>query len=149
MNRDLADLLFRSLFCLIFVGLGSEHLMSDDLIQLLMPTWVPLKRLVSVGCGLWLVSWGCMILLGWRLRSAAVALGMFLLIVTFAVHVPGVLTNPPEIHQDCVWMWMILQRTNLVKNLCLLGVCFHLLYHDVGRYSLEDFIRRRKAANKI
>ena len=143
MNRDLADLLFRSLFCLIFVGLGGEHLMSDELIQMLMPAWVPFQRLVSIGCGIWLVSWGGMILLGWGLRWAALALGVFLLIVTLGVHLPGVIGNPPEIHQDCVWMWTILQRTNLVKNLCLLGVCFHLLYHDVGKYSLENYLRDR------
>ena len=144
MNRDLADLLFRSLFCLIFVGLGSEHLMSDDLIQMLMPTWVPFKRLVSIGCGVWLVGWGGLILVGWGLRWAALALGAFLAIVTIGVHVPGVLSSPPEIHPDCVWMWTILQRTNLVKNLCLLGVCFHLLYHEVGKYSLEHYLRKSR-----
>lgn len=143
MNRDVADLLFRVLFCLIFVGLGGEHILSDELIQMLMPAWVPFKRLVSIGCGVWLVSWGSLILVGWKMRWAAIALAAFLLVVTLGVHLPGVLSNPPEMHQECVWLWMILQRTNLVKNLCLLGVCFHLLYHDVGKYSLEQYFLRR------
>ena len=47
-SADMADVLFRGLFCLIFVGLGAEHLFSDDLIRRLMPTWVPFERAVSI-----------------------------------------------------------------------------------------------------
>ena len=87
-----------------------------DAYRLLMPSWVPLPRLVSIACGVWLVSWGGLILLGRHLRWAA-----------------------------CGWMWDILQRSNFVKNLCLLGVCFHLLHHEAGKLSLEYFLRGRAA----
>ena len=45
----------------------------------------------------------------------------------------------------CGWMWDILQRSNFVKNLCLLSVCFHLLHHKTGKLSLESFLRSRAA----
>jgi uncharacterized membrane protein YphA (DoxX/SURF4 family) len=128
---------------MIFIGLGGEHLFSDDLILELMPDWVRWQRLVSILCGLWLSFWGMLILIGWRIRVAALALGAFLIVVTVAVHVPGVLTEP-TLPDDYVWMWIILQRSNLVKNFCLLGVCFHLLYHTPGRYSVEYWRKARE-----
>jgi uncharacterized membrane protein YphA (DoxX/SURF4 family) len=139
LTADTADLLFRALFCVIFVGLGAEHLFSDDLIQRLMPDWVPFERAVSIGCGLWLMGWGSLILLGLKVRWAAIALGVFLVIVTAAVHLPGVFSTPGDIDPRNAWMWDILQRSNLAKNMCLLGVCFHLLHHRVGKYSLEQY----------
>ena len=36
-SSDLSDLLFPALFCLIFIGLGGEHMVADELIQQLMP----------------------------------------------------------------------------------------------------------------
>lgn len=143
-TEDVADFLFRSLFCLIFVGLGAEHIVSDALIQKLMPAWVPFPRLVSLACGIWLFGWGLLIFLGWKVQWAARALGVFLIAVTIIVHAPGVVTYPEGLGGDCLWMWDILQRTNLVKNICLLGVCFHLLHHDVGRYSVEHFLQHHQ-----
>ncbi len=140
-SKDMSDILFRALFCLIFLGLGGEHIVSDDLIRRLMPAWVPAPRIVSLLCGLWLVFWGTMILVGYRLRLAATAIAAFLLVVTVTVHVPGLFTGPSNIPADWYWMWDILQRSNLVKNLCLLGVCFHLLHHEVGKYSYKMFIK--------
>ena len=139
-SPDLIDLLFRLLFCLIFVGLGAEHLYDDQLIQNLMPSWMPAPRLVSMVCGVWLLVWGLLILIGWHLRLAALALGSFLILVTALVHVPGVIHAPVHIPEDYQWMWLVLQRTNLVKNICLLGVCFHLLKHKPGRYSLQHWL---------
>lgn len=142
-SEDAADLIFRLFFCLIFVGLGAEHMFSDELIQRLMPEWVPSPRIVSFLCGAWLFTWGSLIAIGWRVKWAAIALGAFVVAVTIAVHAPGVLTRPVNIPEEAAWMWDILQRTNLVKNICLLGVCFHLLHHEVGRYSVEKWLLRR------
>jgi len=139
-DKDLGDLIFRALFCLIFIGLGGEHLLSDGLIMVLMPEWVPAPRLVSILCGLWLSVWGGCLLLGWRVQIAAVALGAFVIAVTLLVHFPGVFRYPPDLSPESYWAWDILQRTNLVKNLCLLGVCVHLLRHEVGRYSLQAYL---------
>lgn len=142
-NYDLSDLIFRAMFSLIFIGLGGEHIISDQLIQHLMPTWVPYPRLVSFSCGLWLVFWGTFILIGWRIRHAAYALGIFLILVTLLVHLPAVYFNPSELPEQYHWMWQILQRSNLVKNLCLLGVCVHLMHHPLGRHSLEYRLKNK------
>ena len=142
-DRDLGEVVFRCLFCIIFLGLGAEHLFSDQLVQLLMPYWLPYKRAVSVACGLWLVGWGTLILLGWQLRRAAFALAAFLVIVTALVHLPGVFATPESIPTECAWLWTILQRSNLVKNLCLFGVCVHLLHHEPGKYSLQSYWNRK------
>ena len=136
---DLAELAFRGLFCVVFLGLGGEHLFQDDLIRLLMPAWLPWPRAVSILVGLWLVCWGTLILLGYRLRLAAVALGAF--VVTATVHGPAMFAYPAELAVDSRWMWDIPQRSNFVKNLCLLGVCFHLLHHKTGCLSLDAWFR--------
>ena len=145
-SRDVGDLAFRGLFCTIFLGLGGEHIFSDALIQNLMPGWVPAPRLVSIGVGLVLVAGGGAILAGYRLRQAALLLGTFVVAVTLAVHLPAVFHYPPGIPADWAWTWDILQRSNLVKNLCLLGVCIHLYHHRPGRYSLEHWLNAESSA---
>ncbi len=141
-REDLTEFLFRILFCVIFIGLGAEHLFKDDLIRLLMPAWVPWPRFVSAACGLWLVFWGSFILLGWHLKWSAIALGAFVVGVTALVHAPALLSYPPTLPEGCLWMWDILQRSNFVKNLCLLGVCFHLLHHEPRKLSLTAYLQR-------
>lgn len=136
MSRNLSDLLFRVLFSSIFLGLGMEHIFSDSLIMLLMPAWLPDPRTVSIISGCILISGGTMILLGWNVRIAAMVLGSFVITVTLTVHLPGLFTQPTAIPSECSWLWTVFQRSNFVKNLCLLGVCFHLLHHQVGRYSI-------------
>ncbi len=145
MSKDFSDLIFRLLFSLIFIGLGGEHLLSDELIQKLMPVWVPSPRLVSVFCGLILFQGGIMIAIGYRLKVAAIMLGTFLIVVTALVHAPAIqgLVSPVSCPED-QWMWDTLQRSNFVKNLCLLGVCMMLPFYRTGRWSLEGFLEARK-----
>lgn len=141
-SRDLNELVFRALFSSIFLGLGGEHVLADDLIQNLMPPWVPWPRLASILTGIVLLTGGSMILAGWRVYQAALLLGVFLVVVTAAVHLPAVFLPPPPMPAESEWMWIVLQRSNLVKNLCLLGVCFHLGFHRVGRYSVDGWRRQ-------
>ena len=142
-GRDTNELLFRALFSTIFLGLGGEHLFHDELIQRMMPGWVLFPRLVSIASGLVLVTGGSMVFAGYRLRLAARILGTFLVVVTLAVHLPGVLGEPRAMDADDIWMWTVLQRSNLVKNLCLFGVCIQLGQHTPGRYSVEGWLRTR------
>ena len=44
-------------------------------------------------------------------------------------------------------MWPVLQRSNLAKNLCLLGVCVQLGWHKPGRYSLDAWLAARREAS--
>ena len=137
MNYDMTDLIFRILFSLIFLGLGMEHLFSDVMIQGMMPDWLVYKRAASLLAGAVLLTGGFSVLLGYRTTWGALLLGGFLLLVTVLIHVPALGRTPTDFPQDWAWFWEVYQRSNLVKNLCLLGVCFHLTNHRIGRYSLD------------
>jgi uncharacterized membrane protein YphA (DoxX/SURF4 family) len=143
--KDARDLIFRVLFSSIFLGLGAEHLLDDRLIQHLMPSWVEAKTLASVASGTILLLGGFSILLGYRVAAGARLLGAFLVVVTLTVHLPGCFSTPPGIESEWSWLWTVFQRSNLVKNLCLFGVCVHLTTHETGSYSLEHYLKKRRA----
>jgi len=90
-NHDVSEFLFRLLFSSIFVVLGAEHLFHDELIQRLMPEWVPMRRVVSVASGVTLLLGGASIALGVRVQEGAVLLGVCLHLLT---HEPGRYTLP-------------------------------------------------------
>jgi len=138
LSYDVTDLIFRVLFSLIFLGLSMEHFFSDHLIQAMMPDWLgESKRLVSIITGAVLLTGGISILIGWNVHAAAILLGMFLLLVTVTIHGPALLHHPANMPADWTWLWDVYQRSNFFKNLCLLGVCFHLNHHRVGRFGLD------------
>jgi len=145
-DHDARDLIFRGLFSSIFLGLGCEHLLDDRLIQHFMPAWVGYPMLASRLSGVLLLIGGSSILTGYRMQLGARLLGAFLFVVTLAVHVPGVFRVPAGIPADAAWLWTVFQRSNLVKNLCLFGVCVHLTTQAPGRYSVDAWRARRGAA---
>lgn len=146
MSKNFSDLIFRILFSLIFIGLGGEHLVDDEMILKVTPDWMALPRIGSILCGLLLLVGGGMIAIGYRLKWAAIALGSFLVIVTGLVHAPGISAiTPPIVHPDDRWIWDTLQRSNFVKNLCLFGVCVMLPHYQIGDWSLEGILKRRKS----
>lgn len=146
-SNDTRDLIFRGLFSSIFLGLGSEHLLDDRLIQHFMPSWVGYPMLASRFSGFVLLIGGLSILAGYRMQLGARLLGAFLFVVTLTVHVPGLFQVPPGIPADTAWLWAVFQRSNLVKNLCLFGVCVHLTTLAPGRFSVDGWRARRKAAH--
>lgn len=141
---DLRDLASRGFFSLIFFGLGAEHLTQSALLQTLMPTWVPYPAIVSVACGLWLILWGSFVLAGYRVRLASVALLLFIVGVTLLVHLPGVLVTPVQVSASCEGLWQILQRSNLGKNVCLIGMCLFLFDYNPGAISISAWLRRER-----
>jgi uncharacterized membrane protein YphA (DoxX/SURF4 family) len=143
-DRNFTDILFRLLFCLIFIGLGGEHLVNDDLIQKLMPDWMPIPHVISFLCGCILLIGGGLIAIGYKLRFAAILLGSFLVVVTAIVHGPGISTTPQFITPESELLWQVLQRSNYVKNLCLLGVCLLLIHYKPGKWSVEAWLEGRK-----
>ena len=144
-DADTRDLIFRGLFSSIFLGLGCEHLLDDHVIQHLMPDWVEYRVLASRLSGVVLLLGGLSILLGYRLQLGARLLGAFLAVVTLVVHVPGCFSVPADIPRDSAWLWTVFQRSNLVKNVCLFGVCVHLTTHAPGRFSLDHYRMRLRA----
>jgi uncharacterized membrane protein YphA (DoxX/SURF4 family) len=147
-SSDTRDLIFRGLFSSIFLGLGSEHLLDDRLIQHFMPAWVGYPMLASRLSGVVLLLGGLSILTGYRIQLGARLLGAFLFVVTVTVHVPGVFRVPADIPVDAAWLWAVFQRSNLVKNLCLLGVCVHLTTHAPGRFSVDAWRARRMSGER-
>lgn len=143
LSHDTSELLFRLLFSSIFVVLGVEHLFSDGLIQQLMPEWLPMQRAASVASGVVLLVGGASIALGIRVHEGAILLGAFLVVVTLVIHVPGMFQAPAFVAPDDMWLWDLYQRSNFIKNVCLLGVCFHLLTHEPGSMTLPAYLRRR------
>lgn len=135
-SYDTADLLFRLLFSLIFIGLGLEHIFSDELIQGMMPEWIGSKRVASVVAGIVLLGGGLSVASGYKVPAAALVLGAFLIAVTLAIHLPALFAKPAGLPADWTWLWDVYQRSNFFKNLCLLGVCFHLTHHRVGRFAV-------------
>jgi len=145
-SNDTRDLIFRGLFSSIFLGLGSEHLLDDRLIQHFMPTWVGYPMLASRLSGFVLLIGGMSILTGYRIQLGARLLGAFLFVVTVTVHVPGLFQVPAGIPPELAWLWAVFQRSNLVKNLCLFGVCVHLTTLSPGRFSVDAWLARRKSS---
>lgn len=143
-NHDVSELLFRLLFSSIFVVLGAEHLFNDELIQQLMPEWLPMKRVCSIASGVILLVGGASIALGVRVQEGAILLGLFLIVVTLVIHVPGMFQAPAFIAPGNMWLWDLYQRSNFIKNVCLLGVCFHLLTHEPGSLTLPAYFQRRQ-----
>ena len=137
LNYDQTDLIFRILFSLIFLGLGFEHLFSDAIIQNMMPEWMGQKRMLSLLAGGILLAGGFSVLFGYRTTAGAILLGSFLVVVTLSIHLPALLMEPAGLERDWRWLWDVYQRSNLVKNLCLLGVCFHLINHRPGKFSFD------------
>jgi uncharacterized membrane protein YphA (DoxX/SURF4 family) len=142
-DRNFTDLIFRLLFCLIFIGLGGEHLIKDELLQKMMPEWIPYPKAISILCGCILLIGGSLIAIGYKLRHAAILLGTFLIVVTAIVHGPGISIVPQFISPESEWLWQVLQRSNYVKNLCLLGVCLLLIHYQPGKWSLEAWLKRK------
>ncbi len=142
---EITDVVFRGLFSLIFIGLGFEHLFADEIIQSMMPEWLPFKRLPSIMAGLVLLAGGASVMFGFKTRQGALLLGTFLVVVTLSVHAPAMTAIPQDLHTDWHWLWDVYQRSNFVKNLCLLGVCFHLINHKLGKYSLDVWLRDKRS----
>jgi len=140
---DVTDLIFRLLFSLIFLGLGAEHLFHDELIQEMMPDYMVYKRFLSVCAGCVLILGGLSVMFGFFHRTGAVLLGLFLITVTIMIHGQGIIATPESLPDQWHWLWNVYQRSNFTKNLCLLGVCFHLLNHNPGKYSIDNFRYRR------
>ena len=136
------DLLFRFLFSLIFIGLGFEHIFSSDIIIRLMPDWVLYKQITAVFTGFILLTGGFLILTGCKVRQGAWILIFFLTLVTLTVHLPALFTTPRNLPKDWKWIWDIYQRSNFVKNLCLIGVCLHLTNYEPGKYSMFHFLQK-------
>jgi len=137
-HYDITDVVFRVMFSLIFIGLGGEHIFSNQLIIKMMPSFLPnfLNQILSIASGILLLGCGLLIASGYHVRMAATLLGIFLVFVNLTIHGPALVYTPSDLTPDWIWLWQVYQRSNFVKNCCLFGVCLHLINHKLGKYSL-------------
>jgi len=126
--RPMADLVFRVLFSLIFLGAGLKHLVRpDDLIARLeeaplawMAIAVGRPSLLMALTGVVLLAAGLGLLLGWWTRLSAVALIAVLIPITVVVDLG---------HTD--------NMGPLFKNIALLGGLIHFAARGPGAYALD------------
>ena len=137
-KRDFMDLAFRMMFSSIFMGLGMEHLFHDEIIMKIMPDWVGFRKVASICAGIVLVSGGISLITAYRIKQAAIMLAVFVVIVTITVHGPELFGHPKSLPEEWTWLWQVFQRSNFVKNVCLLGVCIHLLNYTPGKLTFAN-----------
>ena len=105
----------------------------------MMPEFLPhyLCQILSILSGILLLSCGLLIAVGIQVRMAATLLGLFLIMVNLTIHGPALFYEPSDLDENWIWLWQVYQRSNFVKNLCLFGVCLHLINHKLGKYKLS------------
>jgi putative oxidoreductase len=131
--HDVADLSFRVLFSLIFLGAGLMHLVRPqelatrllDAPMSWLATAVAPASLLILLSGVILVPASLGLLLGFCTRPAAVLLLIVLVPITITVDVG----NPKNMGP-------------LFKNIALFGGLIHFAVRDAGAYALDNLRRR-------
>jgi uncharacterized membrane protein YphA (DoxX/SURF4 family) len=95
------------MFSSLFFGLGFEHLFQDETILKFMPDWVTYRRLISILCGLILLTGALSILLGFRIKQFAKILALFIFLVTLSVHGVALFRTPIDLPQEWKWLWEV------------------------------------------
>ena len=103
-DYNFSDAIFRILFSLIFIGLGLEHIFSNELITRLMPDWLVYKSFLAILTGIILLGGGFSIMFGCQVKTGALILMIFLVIVTAVVHLPAVFSSPVGLPEN--WRWL-------------------------------------------
>jgi len=137
---QLADLVFRVCFSLIFILLGGEHLFRDTLIQGMMPEGLPWKRAWSIATGLAILCGGGCIMLGLFTRIGATALLVFLVPVTIFVHFHQIGAYPETLPSSMHWLWNVYHQGSVLKNLALIGAAIHFAFDGAGPLSLDHVL---------
>jgi putative oxidoreductase len=124
---DLAALLGRVLLVVVFLVYGFNNLMALGPATTFASSKLPMADiLVPVAAVLQLVA-GLMIVIGFQVRIASVALIIFVLVATFAFHDFWNMTGPAR----------SANATNFYKNLGLIGGLLVLIGTGPGRYSVD------------
>ena len=125
--ESISDLIFRTMFSLIFIVGGLGHFGEADLMTSRFDAspWADLVR--SIGdpqlmlsiSGVVLALGGLLILIGYKTRLAALCLFVTLVAITFVIHIAPGHVGP------------------LLKNVALLGGLIHFYVRGAGAYSLD------------
>lgn len=130
------ELLGRVLFSAIFVLAGAKNL-SPHAIQAAAAQGVPLASVAVPAAGILALVGGLSVLLGYRARTGAWMLVLFLAPVTFAMHRFWAVADP-QLAQ--------LELTMFLKNLSMLGSALLVTRLGAGSWSLDARRAGRAAA---
>ena len=108
-----------------------------------LPWWIPTPGITVILCGMLLLLGGTFIMLGVWLQIAAVILGFFLAFSITGIHIPGFIDIPVGVRIEADWLWFLLLKSNLMRDLSLLGACIYFFNHELGKFSLEVYLRNR------
>ncbi len=128
-NQNLAALAGRLLVAAIFVLSGLNKLGDFAGTSAMMRSvGLPMAELLLVAAIVIEVVGGLMIVIGWQARSAAVALFLFMIPVTFVFHNPWAATDGAAAQQQLI---------HFLKNLAIAGGLLNLIAFGPGAYSAE------------
>lgn len=142
MNKNLTDIVGRLFFGLLFLFTGFDFLASGDYHLDLLPWWFPIPSFTIGIYGIIFMLGGLLFLAGIWLQIATVILGFMLAFNIAGIHIPGFIEVPVTIRAESEWLWMLLLKNNLIKDLSLLGACISYFNHQLGNYSLEEYLRK-------
>lgn len=131
-------LLGRILFAFIFIKAGLGHF-SQGPISYAASHGVPMANILVPISGVLALAGGLSILLGFRARIGAWLIALFLIPVTFMMHDFWNVTDPQA---------AMMQQTNFIKNLALLGGAFIIAYFGSGAWSVDAATHHRLEIRK-
>jgi putative oxidoreductase len=127
-QKDWAALLGRVLLAGLFVISGYGKIPGfEGTAGYIAAQGLPIPQVLAAAAILLELGGGLAILLGWKTRWAALALVVFLIVVTPVFH--GYWAVPPEQVME--------QQVNFLKNVSILGGMLLLFGFGPGRYSLD------------
>jgi putative oxidoreductase len=127
-QKDWAALLGRILLAGMFVISGYGKIPGfEGTVGYIAAKGLPVPQLLAAIAILIELGGGLAILLGWKTRWAALALIVFLIVITPIFH--GFWAVPPE--------QVMAQKINFMKNVSILGGMLLLFAFGPGRYSVE------------
>lgn len=127
-DRDgLGPLVGRVLMAVIFLAAGVGKLTAfAGTVGYIASQGIPLPGVAAIGTIVLEIGGGLMLVLGWRARWAAAALGLFTLLAAAIFH--AFWTAAPDQFQN--------QLIHFQKNMAIAGGLLYLVLHGSGRYSI-------------
>jgi putative oxidoreductase len=154
-NRGVLTVLGRVLLSLIFLmsAVGNKIPQFSKVADLMASEGVPAPNLMLSGAILFLIAGSLSIIFGYKARLGATLLLIFLVLATYFFH--DFWTWP----EDSMWVLstnedakMLAQQNEMIalmKNLALMGAMLLIMANGSGPYSLDDYLKSRKAKGAV
>ncbi|MBO6576856.1 MAG: DoxX family protein [Rhodothermales bacterium] len=116
----------RVFYSAIFLMFGLSHFTQTAVMAEFVPSYLPAPTVIVIVTGFMIVSGGLMILLGYRARTGALLLVIFLIAVVLMVHLPGFAEGDQ------------VATGNFMRDLALAGAALMIRYFGSGPKSLDE-----------